>query len=374
MAKKTNCKINGKDYYKINRKVGKKLNSQGEWVDDYRTFYGASKKDAEAKYDNFMEEKKTASKTSENPIGEYIDMWIGNVFMYSNLAQGSKKLYVDAYRNHFQNEPIARMPLGKITPLDLQEFFNTSPAKYGTKRALLNLLSRFFKYASLNGFCSDLTSSIQIQKPSASGNDFKQIDVWDDEDLRKLMDGLDGHRLRLLVILAVNTGARISELLALTYDDIRDDCLYINKQIYEGNMEEGFSITNTKSHNSNRAIPLPPQILVEIEAHKKWQKKDMVENGYITNRLFTTASGNYYYRRNVMHALQRLYKSIGVPYHKFHSFRHTFATNLSRAGVPIEETSALLGHSSIEITARYYVDISTKRKMEAIKKVVGYSL
>ena len=75
-----------------------------------------------------------------------------------------------------------------------------------------------------------------------------------------------------------------------------------------------------------------------------------------------------------MHALERLYKRIGVPYHKFHSFRHTFATNLSRAGVPIEETSALLGHSSIEMTAKYYVDISTKRKMEAMKKVVGFSL
>ena len=372
MAKKTNCKINGKDYFKINRKVGTKLNSQGEWIDDYKTFYGTSKKDAEAKYHDYVEAKKRASQICERPVGDCIDSWIENVFMYSNLAKSSKKKYVDSYHNNFQKKQIARTPIGYLTSLDLQEFFNESTARYSAKKSLFNLLSKFYKYASLNGMSNDITTCIQIPQPKKAG-DFKQIDVWDDEDLKKLMDGLEGHRLRLLVILAVNTGARFSELLALTYDDIRDDCLYINKQIYEGNKAEGFSIIPTKSHNSNRALPLPPQILAEIEEHKKWQKKDMAENGYITNKLFTTSTGNYYYRRSVLHALERLYKKLGVPYHKFHSFRHTFATNLSRAGVPIEETSALLGHSSIEMTAKYYVDISTKRKMEAMKKVVGFS-
>ncbi len=37
MASKTNCTIHGKDYYRIKRKIGKKLNSKGVWVDDYKT-------------------------------------------------------------------------------------------------------------------------------------------------------------------------------------------------------------------------------------------------------------------------------------------------------------------------------------------------
>ena len=37
MASKMNCTINGKDYYRIKRKIGKKLNSKGVWVDDYKT-------------------------------------------------------------------------------------------------------------------------------------------------------------------------------------------------------------------------------------------------------------------------------------------------------------------------------------------------
>ena len=84
--------------------------------------------------------------------------------------------------------------------------------------------------------------------------------------------------------------------------------------------------------------------------------------------------GHFTIKRNIIRSLKRLYKRIGVPCHKFHSFRHTFGTNLSRAGVPIEETAKLMGHSSIEITAKYYINIDAKRKREALEKIIKYSL
>ena len=72
--------------------------------------------------------------------------------------------------------------------------------------------------------------------------------------------------------------------------------------------------------------------------------------------------------------MSRLYKRIGVEPHKFHAFRHTFGTNLSRASVPIEETSKLMGHSDISITAKYYVYVNAERRRAAVDKIVGYSL
>ena len=72
--------------------------------------------------------------------------------------------------------------------------------------------------------------------------------------------------------------------------------------------------------------------------------------------------------------MKRLCNRIGVPYHKFHSFRHTFGTNLSRAGVPIEETAKLMGHADISITAKYYINVNADRKKDAVEKIVTYSL
>ena len=68
MAKKTNCTINGRKYYKISRKVGMKLNKNGIWVDDRKTFYGASKSEAEEKYDTYMKQISAGKEISKNRL------------------------------------------------------------------------------------------------------------------------------------------------------------------------------------------------------------------------------------------------------------------------------------------------------------------
>ena len=183
--------------------------------------------------------------------------------------------------------------------------------------------------------------------------------------------------MRFMIVLAVNTGARISELLALTYDDIHDNLLYINKQISEKDPDGKASaphLDSTKSTSSNRVIPLSDAVLREYATHRLIHQKEMLKNGYRTSNIFTTGTGNYYYRRNVTRALQRLCSRIGIRYRKFHAFRHTFGTNLSRAGVPIEETFKLMGHSSINVTMKYYVHVDARRKLDAVEKIAVFSL
>jgi integrase len=67
--------------------------------------------------------------------------------------------------------------------------------------------------------------------------------------------------------------------------------------------------------------------------------------------------------------LKRYYGKINVVYQKFHTYRHTFATTLSKAGIPIQVTADLLGHDSIEVTAKYYIDISEEEKIRAIETI-----
>ena len=205
------------------------------------------------------------------------------------------------------------------------------------------------------------------------------ITVWPDEDVKKVIDALEGTTLRLLIVLAVNTGLRFAELLALEYNDIKDNILYVTKQLSEeapldGNGSSVLHITRTKTINANRAIPLSESVMSEIKHHKAIQKAQMAEYGYITNYLFTTSNGTLYYKRNVNRSLTRLYKRIGVNHRKFHAYRATFATNLARAGVPIEQTAKLLGHGDIEVTARYYVHISAEQQKAAVEKITSFTL
>ncbi len=386
MAKKTNWKQKegGKEYYKINRKVGMKL-KDGVWVDDYKCFYGSCKSEAEQKYNDYMKSLQNNAASPKACLGEVIDEWINKVFKNNDLKNSSKAKYLRDYNKIFKESKdglqLIGRPIESVTPLQIQEVYNNCDRCYSSIRSAHNLLVHFFKYADLNGICRNLTTSLQVPKKPAKRSDIEEIEVWEDESLKKVIASLDGNTLRLLVVFAVNTGARFSELLALTYDDIRDGMLYITKQLADAadvNSEDGkktvLHIEETKTESSNRVIPLSAPVMAEVEKHRKLQAEEMKKYGYETNYLFTTSNGTFYYKRNVARSLDRLYKRIGVQPHKFHAYRHTFGTNLSRAGVPIEETSKLMGHSDISMTAKYYVYVDAERRRAAVDKIVGYSL
>lgn len=57
MASKTNCTKNGKEYYRISKVVGHKINAAGNEVPVRKEFYGESKKEAEEKYREYMAKK-----------------------------------------------------------------------------------------------------------------------------------------------------------------------------------------------------------------------------------------------------------------------------------------------------------------------------
>lgn len=379
MAKKTNCTINGRDYFRIYRKVGKKLNKAGLWVDEYKNFYGSCKSEAEAAYNDYMSKRQSGS--LNKCLGQIIDEWAEAVFFSSSLADSTKLRYFSAYERLFRSSQLAGRQPEDVTALELQKYYNDLDAPASSKKALHNLLRRFYRYAQLNGICQDITGCIEApQRPQTVAQDAlnNDIDVWPDEEVKKVIEALKGSTLRLLIVLAVNTGARFSELLALTYDDVKDNALTIKTQLSDAPKRPGDSrklhINDTKTPASRRVIPLSAQVMEEIAEHKRLHKAEMLKNGYRSNNLFTSSTGNYLYRRNVARSLARLYKRIGVQYHSFHAYRHTFGTNLSRAGVPIEETARLMGHSSINVTAKYYINVSAERKRQAVEKITRYSL
>lgn len=383
MAKKTNCVVNGKEYYKINRKVGEKVNGEGKVVSVMKTFYGKGKADAEAKYKAFMEQKRIEEEEANagdlhKPMYQVIDKWIEVFFNNSDLAVTTKALYVGNYRRYFRDTELASRRLSDVTALMLQQFYNDSDIKHSNLKAINKLLLQFYSYCELNGICSNVARPLKVPKKETAEklHNIRTIDVWEDEDLKKVISALSGTTMRFLVVLAVNTGARIGELLALTYNDIEGNKLTINKQTAEINYggQSGVRLADTKTACSNRVLYLSDEVVKEFEKHRKIHKQEMVRKGYVTNILFSTNTGQLHHQREVTRSLSRLYKRIGVPQHNFHSFRHTFGTNLSRAGVPIERTSKLMGHSGVDVTSQYYINIGQNEKLDAVEKIVQFSL
>ena len=373
MANKTNfTTASGVECYRLVKKVGMKKNKNGDWVPDRKAFYGKNKKEAEAKYQEYI---KAPSKESKKLFGAMMKSYIDNVFLKDDTYKPTTQTrYIDSYVDIFEDDEIMAVPLAEVTGLDLQRVFSESDKAASSKKAAYKLIRAFYKYLSAQHIAPDVSGGIVIPKPEHKRED-QGVDVFTDEELEKFITLTpEDHRLRLMIILAIKTGARIAEICALTYDDIQGDQLMINKslaEIYppktEGEKAKAYvEISSTKTKASIRSIPLDEMTLAEIRRHKMWHMREMLKNNYRTNQIFTTSTGELYFKSSTRKALKRLCNKVKVEPKSWHTFRHTFGTKLAAAGVPIQTVSKLMGHSDISVTAQYYINIADSEKRNAI--------
>ena len=370
MANKTNVTINGNEYYQLRRKVGMKKNKAGKWVSDYRLFYGKSKKEALAKYEEY---KKTFAPDAKKPFGEVTEWFIANVFSLNDKLTGNTKtLYINAYKAVFEDSKITGQLLKDVTGADLQEVITTSSVSATTVHQAVKLIRRFYKYLAAQNITADISGDLVLPEVKRKKQD-QTIDTFTDAELKKFIsDTPKDHRLRLLIVLAINTGARIGELLALTYDDITGDQIRINKALQEiapvrGSDEKTeLIIGSTKTRSSVRSVPLTADAVQAVEDHRQWHYAEMEKNGYKTDYVFTTSTGQLYYKSSVRKHFSRLCRLVGVPVKGFHTFRHTFGSRLAANGVPIQTVSKLMGHDNIMTTAKYYINIEDQEKRNAV--------
>lgn len=371
MARKSNTtvKANGKEYQyqRITRKVGMKRNKRGELVPEYKQFLGRTKAEAEAKYQAYISK---SALSRDKSLGELIDWWQENIYAKSTLSKGTQALHTDAYKNIFANSSVLGENIADVKGADLQTVFSNCGKGGSTQRHCRSFLHRFYKYALSQGIVStDATQALVLDEPKHKRKN-QSIEVFSEDELKCFLNNTpEEHRLRLLIVLAIFTGARIGELLCLTYDDIQEDQVIINKSLKEITVDGNtfIEVEKTKTASSVRSIPIEKKIVTEaIREHKRWHRREMLKNNYRTDYVFTTASGKLYFISTVRTAYYRLCKQLGIEKRGFHCFRHTFGTRLASNGVPIATVSKLMGHTSVSVTAKYYINISDEEKRAAV--------
>jgi integrase len=167
-----------------------------------------------------------------------------------------------------------------------------------------------------------------------------------------------GDRLLALWALAIYTGCRQGELLALAWEDADLDrgTLTIRRNLVRvKNQTPQFG--SPKSDTSRRTISLPAVAVDALRAHRARQGKEHLAARYWANcgLIFSTQLGTPLLRRNVNRSFSTALKRAGLPATvRFHDLRHAHATLMLRAGVPLKVASGRLGHGSVAITADLY--------------------
>lgn len=374
MATKKNTAVKHGDkkyeYYRITRTVGHEW-KDGKKVPIKKQFVGTSKGAAEQKYKKYLEDQ-AAQKLSEEleieaikskSFGEYADEYTYKIMPASSYASGTKRRYEQSYRCHIKDTWICDMPLSEVRPRTIQSFYMGLNVSRQNLKAINKWMAAFYKWIALNEYGDNVVSAVSLpDKPDNSKQ--RGIIVWEPEEIKSILTLSAQHRLHFMFVVMYYAGLRISECCGLQYGDMRDGIIYIDRQYYQGEI-------SPPKHNSYRSLPMHPEIEKALFTHRAWHLREMARNRYKTNYVFTTKSGALLEYGNARRSIMRFYKKNGIPEKKIHAYRSTFCTELCRAGVQIEVASKLMGHKSIEVTAKHYALVKRDAQIEAINRLPG---
>ena len=190
------------------------------------------------------------------------------------------------------------------------------------------------------------------------------------EHFPRLLDALPDDGLRQLAYVAVQTGARLGELLALRWSDIDLDAgrLSIQRALEHFTSAQPASFRQPKTAKGRRSIALSPDTVPVLREHRAQQSAGRLHLGAAWNDhdlVFCDPLGLPAHKFQVSSRFIRIARAAGFDGLRFHDLRHTAATLMLGAGVHPKIVSERLGHSTIAITLDTYSHVLPEMQREA---------
>jgi integrase len=178
------------------------------------------------------------------------------------------------------------------------------------------------------------------------------------EEVRKLLEAAKSDRLDALWVLAVHTGMRQGELLALKWTDVDLEAGKIGVRRTLTRESGHYTLGEPKTKRSRRTIKLTGAATQALRAHLGRQMEDIDRLGDLyrdQGLVFASDSGAPLNPSNVRNRnLRRLTRQAGLPQIRFHDLRHTCATLLLSKNVHPKIVQEMLGHATVAITLDTY--------------------
>ena len=181
--------------------------------------------------------------------------------------------------------------------------------------------------------------------------------VWTAEELRSFFEQIEGHEMYAAFYVKANTGMGRGEVLGLTWRNINFETarLSVTQTVVAPNYE--LTVSDVKTGHSLRTIDLDQRTLAVLRAWRARQRELHMLAGVRTDKfglVFDRHGGNPLHPDFFSQTFERLMKKVTVPTIRLHDLRHTHATLLIQAGVPVKVVSERLGHSNPAFTMNVY--------------------
>lgn len=343
----------------------------------YKSVKG-TKKEAQKVMTKMLNELNTGTyiEPTKTSVSEYLKEWM-KTYIEPNLSPTTIVGYKANVYGHIIPH-LGNIPIQNLNAIEIQKFYNKL-SKEENPRTKKPLSARTIEHihANLNSALKQAVKLGIIEKNPIEAvvkpkvKEYK-ADVYDEDEVKKLLTYVKETRLEVPVSLGVGLGLRRGEVLGLKWSSIdfenkkikiESNLVYVNKE---------FIFKSPKSSAGERTLIVPDAIIEMLKKHKKVQNVNRLALGseYQHNQLVCCEpDGRPIIPGSFSNRFTEFLKQHNLKQIRFHDLRHTHASLLLKYGVAAKVASTRLGHSSIGITLDLYSHIYNEVEVEAANKI-----
>lgn len=336
-------------------------------------FYGKTRQEVAAQLTAALRERDQGLSLvldERQTLAQYLDSWLAT--MRSAVRPRTWQRYEQYIRLH-TTPFLGKVALSKLTAQQVQGLYanrleaGCSPTSVKHLHTVLHkALEDALRLGLVQRNVVDLVRAPRMQRVEMRVLTLKQV--------RTLLTAAQGDRFEALYTLAVTTGMRRGELLALKWRDVDlgsaangQAALQVRATLQK--TKGGFVYAEPKSARSRRRIALTAAATEALRTHRARQAEERLLVGAEWedhDLMFCTHQGKPLIGSNVLNQnFHPLLKRAGLPRIRFHDLRHTAATLLLLRSVHPKVVSELLGHSSVSLTLDVYSHVLPDMQREA---------
>jgi integrase len=279
--------------------------------------------------------------------------------------------------NNFLSPTLGGLLLTKLSATHIHEAYNgwaIAGRRDGKPGGLSPLTRRYFHIVLRSALNRALEQQLIIRNPADVFRkrlpkvERKEMMTLNAEQSQRFLDELKEHRTYWPVMIALSTGMRRGEILALRWKNVDLDRGVIRVVQSLEQTQAGIRFKDTKSSRS-RSVVAPAFAIKELRRLRRTQAEELLVLGNKQNGetlVCCRVDGRPLQPRSVTQQFMQLRKRIeGIPRIRFHDFRHSHATQLLASGVHPKVAQERLGHSTITTTMDLYSHVTDTMQSDA---------
>ncbi len=277
------------------------------------------------------------------------------------IAYSTKKAYA-GYLEKWIEPRWGQYSLLEIRAVEVESWLKSLNRAPGTRCKIRNVMSLLFNHGRRHDLCD--RNPIEWVRESAKRR--TAPDILTTNEVQGLLANLR-FRERTLVLLAVTTGLRRSELFALKWKDVD----FQGKQICVTRSIVQNVIGVCKTESSQKPVPAHDDLM---KALREWRGQTLYQSS--ESWVFASPANQgrrpYLAQQIMQRHILPIARKLGIAKRiGWHTFRHTYSTLLRSTGAELKIMQELLRHSTIRVTLDTYTQAVTTEKRNAQEAVVA---